>query len=208
MAQWGDFCPDWELYYYTDEDIQAYFDCEFPEYAQDLQKIPSGAMMADVFRYAVLYKDGGLYSDIDTVPVKSIPDEWLNFDAVIGYECQPDKFPERLNEVQNPEPTFCQWTFLSSPGNPLFKEALDRAFQRLREADFALQKPTDSLHMVGSLLFTSVMQDFQEKANHLILDADYFAADTGKKFAKSERSIILRQFDGQGERDGNSDSLM
>ena len=193
LAQWGEFCPEWELYYYTDEDIQAYFDCEFPEYAQELQKIPPGTMVADVFRYAVLYKDGGLYSDIDTIPLKGIPDEWLKFDAVIGYECQPDKFPQLLSGVQNLTVTYCQWTFLSSPGNPLFKEALDRSFQGLREVDFAPE-----IHLVGSPLFTSVVKDFQEKGNNLILDADYFATDPRKKFPQTERSVIQHQFDGHG----------
>lgn len=196
LAKWGDFCPDWELYYYTDEDIQAYFDCEFPEYAQDLHKIPMGAMLADVFRYAVLYKEGGLYSDIDTVPLKSIPDEWLTYDAVIGYEYQPDKFPELLNDLWKYEPIFCQWTFLSCPGNPLFKEALDRSFQRLREADFTPKKRVDNLLLAGPLLFTSVVNDFKDKAKQLILDADYFATDPTKKFPKTERSVIQHQFDG------------
>ena len=196
LAKWSDLCPEWELYYYTDEDVQAYFDCEFPEYSEDLQKISVGAMLADVFRYAVLYKEGGLYSDIDTIPLKSIPDEWLKFDAVIGYEYQPDRFPELLSKQWKYEPIYCQWTFLASPGNPLFKEALDRSFRKLRAANFEPKKRIDILHLSGPLLFTSVVNDFQNASNHLILDADYFATDSAKNFPKTKRSVIKHQFDG------------
>ena len=157
IKEWQRLCPDWEVHLYTDEEIQNIFNLHFPEYVEELPKIPIGAMVADVFRYAVIYLYGGMYNDIDTVPLKKIPEHWLNYDAVIGYEYQPDQFPQLLSPLWKYDPIFCQWSFLSHPKNPLFKEALDSAFHRLREASFTPKKQVDVLNLTGPLLFTSVV---------------------------------------------------
>jgi len=187
LSRWKDLCPDWELHFYSDSAVYQLFEQHFPEYVEELPKIPCGAMLADVFRYAALYVHGGMYSDIDTVPLMRIPDEWLSYEAVIGYEYQVDKFPELLSGLWKYEEIFCQWTFLSSPKNPLFKEALDRAIQKLRSAKFIVEKRVDVLKLTGPLLFSSVAKKYKTNPNFLILDADFFACDPSKHFDLTER---------------------
>jgi mannosyltransferase OCH1-like enzyme len=43
-----------------------------------IRNFPKGVMKADFWRYAVLYFYGGVYTDIDTDPYKSIRD-WPHY---------------------------------------------------------------------------------------------------------------------------------
>lgn len=64
-ASWQRAHPDWEYRFWTDADIDAFVRAEFPEltglfaaYQQPIQRV-------DAFRYLVLYRQGGIYADLD-----------------------------------------------------------------------------------------------------------------------------------------------
>jgi hypothetical protein len=69
--------PDYQVYYFDDDDINNFMKSYgVREYAAFNKLIP-GAYKADLFRYCILYKYGGCYSDIGHVMLKS-------FDYIIG----------------------------------------------------------------------------------------------------------------------------
>ncbi|WP_420421676.1 glycosyltransferase family 32 protein [Simkania sp.] len=195
IERWHAFCPEWELHYFSDEKVFKFFQAHFPEYAKDLAKIPMGAILADVFRYAVLYVQGGMYTDIDTIPVKAIPEEWLSYQAVIGYEFQPSKFPQvgliRKEECE----VFCQWTLLSQPRVSLFKEALDLSFQKMRANNFEIHDERDTLTSAGPLTFTSVVEKHLPSKEILILDMDYFGV-WENYLTVTDRTVVKHLFHG------------
>lgn len=195
LEEWHAFCPDWELHYYSDEQVYTFFKMHFPEYAEDVLKIPIGAVIADVFRYAILYVQGGMYTDIDTIPVKPIPEKWLAYQAVIGYEFQPSKFPQILTEQSETRDLYCQWTLLSAPRVPLFKEALDLSFQKMRARNFQFQEERDNLTTVGPFMFTSVVEQHLPSKDILILDMDYFGVYE-KYLAVTDRTVVKHLFHG------------
>ena len=47
------------------------------------------AHLADFARLQILEEQGGIYADIDTLFVRSIPDEWLSADFILGRERPP-----------------------------------------------------------------------------------------------------------------------
>lgn len=71
---WIDQNPDYEYRFFGDEDIFAYadsFNCsDFPFSSDDLSRairsVKPGAGKADLFRYLIIYDQGGAYMDIDT----------------------------------------------------------------------------------------------------------------------------------------------
>jgi mannosyltransferase OCH1-like enzyme len=197
LKVWQKMCPDWELYFYSDEEISELFANHFPQYSALLPKIPYGAMLADFFRYAVLYAEGGLYSDIDTVPLKPIPGEWLAFDGVIGYEYQPSKFPDSYRYPWNEKEFLCQWTLLSKPGCFLFKEALEEAFRRLERLNFQAKSIFDGLNTAGPLLLTDIALPYHQRKELLFLDADFFGCREDEHFPFTKRSVIAHQCDGK-----------
>ena len=70
-----------------------------------------------MWRYAVVYAQGGVYADVDTDCVKPIS-SWLRpeCDILIGLE----------NDVH-----FCQWTFAAIPRSPYLKSVLQLIVERL-----------------------------------------------------------------------------
>ena len=64
--------PDYKVYYFDDDDIdnfiKSYGEKEYSAY----KKLIPGAYKADLFRYCILYKYGGCYSDIGHIMLKSL----------------------------------------------------------------------------------------------------------------------------------------
>jgi hypothetical protein len=64
--------PDYEIIVYDNKDIYAIIEKYYKEYLPDIKKIKIGAVLADIFRYLILYLEGGIYSDMDCLPLQSI----------------------------------------------------------------------------------------------------------------------------------------
>jgi len=69
--------PYYEIIIYDNEDIYNIIQKYYPEYLSKIKQIRIGAILADIFRYLILYLEGGIYSDFDCEPIKRI-DELLN----------------------------------------------------------------------------------------------------------------------------------
>jgi hypothetical protein len=63
---------DYEIILYDDEDIYDLINKHYPEYLDKIKQIKIGAIIADIFRYLILYLEGGIYSDLDCEPLKKI----------------------------------------------------------------------------------------------------------------------------------------
>jgi len=186
LKAWKRACPSWEFCFYSDKKVYQFFKEHFSQYYAELQKVTCGAMLADFFRYAVLYVYGGLYADIDTIPLKEIPQEWLSFSSVIGHEVQTENWE-----------FFCQWTLLSKPKNPLFKEALEKAFQKFKALDYCVDNVDKVLETAGPLFFTSIVKKHRNDPGLLLLDTDYFAKCPEAGLPFTEKSVVRHQFDGE-----------
>jgi len=191
---WRKYCHDWDIYFYSDEHILSFFEIHFPQYLDDVKKI-KGAVLADVFRYGVIYIFGGVYSYIDTVPVKPIPDDWLLKECVMGYEYQPSKF-ECWDHKFFKKDTLCQWTFLAKPKHPLLKDALDKSIQNLREKNYKLTSIVDVLRATGPILFTEVAEKYFDNPNTHLLDIQIFSPKNLKSKDLS-KCIVYHQFHGK-----------
>ena len=69
--------PDWNIYFFDDDACLSFLDTTYGD--QVLQRYASlrkGAHRADLFRYCVLYRFGGMYADIK-VEFKKPLDEWV-----------------------------------------------------------------------------------------------------------------------------------
>jgi hypothetical protein len=64
--------PDYQIMLYDDNDIFNIIEYFDKKYINLLSTIKKGAVLADIFRYLILYLRGGYYSDMDCFPVKRI----------------------------------------------------------------------------------------------------------------------------------------
>ena len=102
--------------------MEAFFGDFFPPAMLDLySSMPLGVMKADLWRYAVLYEFGGVYSDIDTVCLEPI-EAWLDVATCAGLQlaCERDRVH------------FCQWTIAAAPRHPALARVLELIGERVR----------------------------------------------------------------------------
>ena len=66
---------DYTIGIYYDEDIYELIKNLYPE-DYDFIKNVKGVMLSDMFRYLILYLEGGIYSDLDCNPIKHIKTLW------------------------------------------------------------------------------------------------------------------------------------
>ena len=82
IKSWKKFFPDWEIKEWNESNLDLNM-CKFVREAYDKKKY---AFAADVFRFEILYKYGGLYFDTDVKVIKSFDDIIEKYDAFVGYE--------------------------------------------------------------------------------------------------------------------------
>lgn len=114
-----DLSPGWTYQHYTDKEILQFFlDHPLPEFPNMIEKFYSisyGAHRADLFRYYVLYVQGGVYIDSDAMiecPIEQIVKDYSFFSVNSSYL----------------EGTIFQGFLGASPQNSIIYESLKDAY--------------------------------------------------------------------------------
>jgi hypothetical protein len=111
----------WEYRFYNETETRAYIKEGFPDrFLEAYDALIPGAFKADLFRYLVLLRDGGVYADIDLLLE-------TNLDTFVTPTMS--FFTPRDDGVCNEENSpFCLWNGLlaSAPGHPIMAMAAER----------------------------------------------------------------------------------
>lgn len=134
--------PEYEYHFFDDQMIVDFIKKEFSQEVFDLfMKINIGAAKADFFRYAILYKRGGIYLDIDSLILEKIDDIILPSDtAVISLEGN--------------KKNYVQWALFFEAGHPFLKKTLDLVIENLK----LNQYPYDVHKMTGPAVYTDAIR--------------------------------------------------
>jgi mannosyltransferase OCH1-like enzyme len=122
---WINLNPEYEYRFSDNEDILNFIEKEFPEFLTAYHKIKYGASKADLWRYLVLYKYGGIYADLDCrciSPLKNWVDPNASLTTQIG-----------IND------DICQWLIITEPGNPIFIRAANEAVRHIETKQYKVE---------------------------------------------------------------------
>lgn len=75
IENWKKLNPEYKIFLYDDNECIDYLKNNKlygSDYAEFFEKIPYGPIKADLWRLCILYENGGVYSDIDVEPYRSI----------------------------------------------------------------------------------------------------------------------------------------
>lgn len=107
-----------------------------PEIISTYENLTNVGMRSDLLRYLILDIEGGVYTDTDTVALKSI-DEWVppalrdQVRLIVGIE-----FDRQDGEAWADIPhwlQFCQWTIAAAPRHPVFRRMVSRILQSIHD---------------------------------------------------------------------------
>jgi mannosyltransferase OCH1-like enzyme len=152
--------PDYNYEFYDDQRIESFLLKEFDEDILALyQRINIGAAKADFFRYAVLYKKGGVYVDIDSGINGRLDDFILPDDnAIIAPEGNPD--------------LFVQWALIYEPNHPFLQKTMELMCENIRNNKY----PHDVHQMTGPSVYTKAIRTCLKESPDIayrILGVDY-----------------------------------
>ncbi len=82
LQKWINMNPDAKVVLWNYEDIER----EFPEYMDYINRIPAWISKCDISRFLVLQKYGGIYSDLDFIPLRPLDSSVWNRDIIIIQE--------------------------------------------------------------------------------------------------------------------------
>lgn len=152
--------PNYDYQFYDDRRIEQFLFEEFGEDIFRLYKcINIGAAKADFFRYAILYKKGGVYLDIDSRIINKI-DSFIKPEdnAVIAYEGNGN--------------FYIQYALFFGAKHPILKKTLELAIKNLQSNKY----PNDTHKMTGPTVFTEAVKDYMknsEDTSYRILQKEY-----------------------------------
>ena len=135
--------PSYSHYLYDDEEIDKFVLENYEgEIADCYNMLNIGAARADLWRYLILYKYGGIYLDIDAAILKPL-DTLIRRDdtAIITREMF--------------EGLFNQWILIFKKGHPLLKEIISQCIKNIKN-----RSTNNILHLTGSTVFTGVINKF------------------------------------------------
>lgn len=133
QAQIKTLHPDFIYRFYTDADMFNLMRNEFSTYYEKFQALPRMIMKIDMFRYFLMYKYGGLYTDMDYLMLRSF--DLLDKEVVI---------PCNREDVSGNPTSLGNCIFASKPGHPFWKTLMDTLFTIDRsKIDFQVDSTID-----------------------------------------------------------------
>lgn len=109
LERWKTQLPDYSIFFHDDDAVDKllYQDwSESPHLHETLQCVQKGAMKIDIWRQLVVYKYGGLYTDIDVYPTTNWDDQVI----------APNVSAWSVSDIQKRQ---SQWLFAMEPRHPI-----------------------------------------------------------------------------------------
>ncbi len=152
--------PDYKYEFYSDERIEDFLLTEYgTEVFDAYRKIQIGAAKADFFRYAILYKKGGVYLDIDSSINKKL-DDFIKLEdrAVLSMEKNPG--------------IYVQWALIYEAAHPFMEKTMQLMLQNISTNKY----PHNVHQMTGPAVYTRAVTESlndNPSVTHRILGVDY-----------------------------------
>ncbi|KAI8620071.1 nucleotide-diphospho-sugar transferase [Chytriomyces sp. MP71] len=172
MDTWISMNSDVDYKIWTDEEMHSFVDEHYPEDVRKaFHKLSMIVLKTDFFRYLLINKKGGYYTDSDTRCVRHI-DWWridhendpVEFIAGLEWYLAPPDFPDFPISITN-------WAFASVPNHPILKLLIRRITQLVHETSPEdLQDIKRVVFLTGPMQFTTTIRQYMEESGQRLED--------------------------------------
>lgn len=163
--------PDWEYILWTDESSEAFVAKEYPDFLSIYQGFSRNIMRADVFRYLIMYKMGGMYLDLDYEMLRTFDFEGAELVLPMNREkAYGDSYDGIGNAI-----------FASVPGHPFWAAVIED----MKEKPPKVKDFTEIVESTGPMLLTRIYEagDF---SNIVVPGRHHFHQEVPRKQVVSE----------------------
>jgi hypothetical protein len=166
LESWIEKNPGWEYRFWTDDDLLAFFREERPDLLDLYQSYTRPVQKADLARYCILQRFGGLYADVDTRCLQSL-EPIVGDDRVILCE-EPSRHREPAL-IRGLDRLWFNGTMASPPGRPFWNSVIDLC--RL----MADRRDGDVLETTGPLILTAAVNNWPDPGSLALNSSGLFA---------------------------------
>ena len=148
--------PGFTIKYYSDKDSREFIKNNYDnDILISYDKLIPGAYKADLFRYCILYKNGGIYSDLTqrfTIPFRKLidleNDNLYLVKDIDHYKINGEGYSKGI-----------QISFMASrPGNEIFLKAIKQIVRNVNDKFYG----DNPLHPTGPSLFYNILQNYKD----------------------------------------------
>ncbi len=189
--------PDIHFHLYNIDQCREFIEKNFSKetlYAFD--KLKPYAYKSDLWRYCILYKNGGIYMDIKFTPI----DENFKFSSLLDkeYFCIDWSDKTKGDKIDYSE-GITNGFIVSKPNNPIFKKCIDQIIDNVKYNYYGL----NSLYPTGPMLLNRYFTTFMK--NQLILDL--YKDEKGEITLRKNKISILKYYDQYREEQKNNTDI-
>jgi mannosyltransferase OCH1-like enzyme len=167
---WCRHHPDWEYRFYDDAACREVVAESFPRLLQLYDSCPYAVQRADIFRYLVVARQGGLYADMDMECVRCVEPLLEGRRAVFGVEDVLSERTTRRLGFRHRE-RIANFIFAAEPGHPVFGEII----LRLQALPGRWDMEREVLETTGPVMLTDVVQEHRAELDLTVLPRDRWA---------------------------------
>lgn len=143
--------PDYQFKLFLDAEMDKFVETNFDSRVyRAYSKLNIVTAKADFWRYLVLYKNGGVYIDMDSVIIKPLS-------SLIGATDEAVVTVQR-NGVGG-EPLFAQWGLIFAPGHPILNRTVEKIIDNITQRKFA----NSTLYLTGPVVYTDAIADLHRE---------------------------------------------
>jgi len=168
--------PDWEYRFYNNDQCSLYILENYGKEMLDLYNSinPSyGAAKADLFRYLLLYQEGGVYFDIKstcTIPLSELirlEDEFF----ISNWPNESGEFKRAGLKIELwhiPHGEYQQWYIIAKPNSPFLKAVIDRVVHNIKNYNPWIHSVAKRgvLKLTGPIAYTLAIHPLRNKFPH------------------------------------------
>jgi inositol phosphorylceramide mannosyltransferase catalytic subunit len=126
--------PGFEHCYFTDPEVEAFVDREFPEYRPVFDAFPHKIQRFDFFRYLAVYRLGGFYFDLDVFLARGLADLCAAECVFPFEELTLSRF---LRQRHGLDWEIGNYAFGARAGHPFLRAIIDNCVRAQREPEWA-----------------------------------------------------------------------
>jgi mannosyltransferase OCH1-like enzyme len=168
FKRWIKTNPNLKIKFYTDEENEIFIKSKFPEFQPILDKFERVVMKMDLIRLLYLWEYGGVYSDMDVLPLKNI-EPLLDLNEVVL--CMEDS---RNSKNFNEDYIISNAVIIAKPKSDFIKKLIESIVENSKSEKVNSNSPNDILYLTGPLLYNNVYKSYNDKSSITLLDSNYF----------------------------------